>query len=104
MDAPAGLNNPFIAALIATLSHDETFTLMVMDVIGCFAFDTVRLRVFNGPTIYVPTAFTPNTDGLNDIFRPITIGISGLKYFCGFSRYGELMYETHEFKKGWDGS
>ena len=100
----AGLNNPFIAAPIATLSHAATYVLMVMDDIGCFAFDTVKLRVLNGPTLYVPTAFTPNGDGLNDLFRPIAIGISSLEYFSVFNRYGELVFETHEFKKGWDGT
>jgi gliding motility-associated-like protein len=77
---------------------------MVMDEIGCKAYDTVKIRVFKGPTFYVPTAFTPNGDEINDIFRPTAIGISSLDYFRVYNRYGEMVYETHDLNKGWDGT
>jgi gliding motility-associated-like protein len=103
--SPAGaLNHPFNANPLATLTHDETFVLTVKDEIGCKAEDTVIIKVLNGPTFYVPTAFTPNGDGLNDIFRPTSIGIASLEYFRVFNRYGELVYETHDIGKGWDGN
>ncbi|HPH84004.1 MAG TPA: gliding motility-associated C-terminal domain-containing protein [Ferruginibacter sp.] len=103
--SPAGsLNHPFIANPLATLTHDETFVLTVKDEIGCKDMDTVIIKVLNGPTFYVPTAFTPNGDGLNDIFRPTSIGIASLEYFRVFNRYGELVYETHDIGKGWDGN
>ena len=76
---------------------------MVSDEIGCFDLDTVRLRVLNGPTFYIPSAFTPNNDGLNDIFRPTPVGIASLDFFRVFNRLGELVYETSEIGKGWDG-
>jgi gliding motility-associated-like protein len=98
------LNSPFIANPVAILTHDETFVLMVTDEIGCFDLDTVKLRVLKGPTFYVPTAFTPNGDGLNDIFRPTSVGILELDYFRVFNRYGELVFETHDIGKGWDGN
>lgn len=97
------LNNASIANPLATLTHDETFVLTVTDDLGCFDRDTVRLRVLNGPTFYVPTAFTPNGDGLNDIFKPTPVGIAKLDFFRVFNRYGELVYETSEIGKGWDG-
>ncbi len=102
--SPAGsLNDPFIANPLATIAANTSFILMVKDKIGCTAFDTLNLRVLNGPTFYVPTAFTPNSDGLNDIFRPSVVGISSLDYFRVYNRYGELVYETSEIGKGWDG-
>ncbi|MBS1742396.1 MAG: gliding motility-associated C-terminal domain-containing protein, partial [Bacteroidetes bacterium] len=97
------LNNPYIANPTATLNHDQEFVLMVMDDIGCFDLDTVKLRVLEGPTFYVPSAFTPNGDGLNDIFRPTAVGIAKLEYFSIFNRWGELVYETHDINQGWDG-
>lgn len=52
--------------------------------------------------IYAPNAFTPNNDGLNDIFQPKGFGI--VKYQLQiFDRWGERVYETKEFEKGWDG-
>jgi gliding motility-associated-like protein len=98
------LNNSHIANPLATLPGDTRFILMVKDEIGCIGYDTVNIRVFNGPTFYVPTAFTPNGDGLNDIFRPTPIGIYKLEYFRVYNRYGELVYETHDLNKGWDGN
>jgi gliding motility-associated-like protein len=98
------LNNPFIANPVATLTQDQTFILMVQNEFGCRDTDIVHIRVLAGPAIYVPTAFTPNGDGLNDVFRPIPVGIVSLDFFRVFNRYGELVYETREPNKGWDGS
>ena len=103
--SPSGvLNNPFIANPLATLTENTTFILMVKDDIGCFDLDTVKIRVLRGPTFYVPSAFTPNGDGLNDIFKPTPIGIASLEFFRVYNRYGELVYETHDIGKGWDGT
>ena len=102
--SPSNLvNNPFIANPAITLMADATLILLVMDDIGCVDLDTVNFRVLNGPTFYVPSAFTPNGDGLNDTFKPIGVGISNIEYFRIFNRYGELVFETSEIGKGWDG-
>jgi gliding motility-associated-like protein len=53
--------------------------------------------------MYVPTAFTPNNDGLNDLARPIMLGMRSLTYFRIYNRFGELVYSTTEIGKGWDG-
>ena len=60
--------------------------------------------MYNGPTYYVPNAFSPNGDGLNDIFRPIPVGISNTQYFRIFNRYGETVFQTNQWLKGWDGT
>ncbi len=71
---------------------------------GCYAVDQVVVRVYkDGPDILVPSAFTPNGDGKNDIARPITIGISRLHYFTIYNRWGEPVFSTTEIGKGWDG-
>ena len=77
---------------------------MVMDEIGCIDLDTVKLRVLKGPTFYVPTAFTPNGDGLNDTFGPTAVGIQSLDFFRIFNRFGELVFETNDLRKAWDGT
>jgi gliding motility-associated-like protein len=51
----------------------------------------------------VPTAFTPNGDGNNDIFKPILIGMKELRYFRVYNRFGQLLYSTGDIGKGWDG-
>ncbi len=97
------VNAPNVATPLATVSSDAALILTVTDNLGCVDSDTVHLRVLNGPTFYVPSAFTPNGDGLNDIFRPTPVGIHKLDYFRVYNRYGELVYETSEIGKGWNG-
>ena len=66
--------------------------------------DSFSVKYYRGPDIYVANAFTPNGDGKNDIFKPIYIGISVLKYFRVFNRYGQMVFETRQPLQGWDGN
>jgi len=100
----APLNNPFIANPMATLFIDTYFRVVVTDAIGCTDDDDVFIKVYEGPSYYVPNAFSPNGDGLNDIFRPIPVGIKSTEYFRVFNRFGEQMFETRQWMQGWDGT
>ncbi len=100
----ASINNPFVQYPIVTLNNDANFYVEVKDAIGCVGYDTVFVKVYNGPTYYVPNTFTPNGDGLNDIFRAIPVGMANTTYFRVFNRFGELMFETNQYLKGWDGT
>ena len=88
---------------LATLDHDQLFVLKVTDIAGCIGYDTVFIQVYQGPNYYVPNAFSPNNDGINDIFRAIPVGIAQTEYFRVFNRYGQLIFETNQWLKGWDG-
>jgi len=98
------LNNASIVNPLATLRQDTRFTVVVTDIAGCKASATVLVKVYNGITYYLPNAFSPNGDGLNDLFRPIPAGIVSTEYFRIFSRYGQLIFETAQPMKGWDGT
>ncbi|MBC7890389.1 MAG: gliding motility-associated C-terminal domain-containing protein [Ferruginibacter sp.] len=104
--SPGGLlNNPFIANPLATLYQDSgIFRVAVVDIAGCVGYDTVLVKVYKGITYYIPNAFSPNGDGRNDIFRPISAGILSTGSFRIFNRYGEKVFETSESGKGWDGT
>ncbi len=88
---------------LATLTNDQLFILKVTDIAGCIGYDTVFVQAYDGPIYYVPNAFSPNGDGLNDIFRAIPVGISQTDYFRVFNRFGQLLFETNQWLKGWDG-
>jgi gliding motility-associated-like protein len=102
-----GLSDASIPNPIATLAVDTDsikYKVRVMDAYGCFADDEIVIRVYKtGPEIFVPSAFTPNGDGKNDILRPVTVGISKLNYFRVYDRWGQLLFATSEIGKGWDG-
>jgi len=99
------LDNAFIANPLATLYADSSmFTVTVKDIAGCAGYDTVWIKAFNGITYYVPNAFSPNGDSKNDIFRPVPVGIVSTEMFRIYNRYGELVFETAQWMKGWDGT
>lgn len=99
----APLDNPFIQNPKAIIYNDTYFYVHITDAIGCTDDDTIFVKAYEGPTYYLPNAFTPNGDGLNDIFFPTPVGIRSTDYFRVFDRYGELMFQTREWMKGWDG-
>ena len=65
---------------------------------------SVNLKVYNGPELYVPSAFTPNGDGLNDTFIPKMKGITEFDLLI-FNLWGERIHESNGIEsKGWDGT
>jgi gliding motility-associated-like protein len=101
--APDFLNNPNIANPIATLPHDIRYIVTGKTPDGCEGADDILVKVYKGPDIYVPTAFTPNHDGRNDVLRPVAVGISQFKYFRIFNRWGNMVYSSQDPSQGWDG-
>lgn len=89
---------------VAILQSDTRFTLMVTDNGGCIGYDTIYIKVYKGPAYYLPNAFTPNGDGMNDVFRAIPPGIVSTEYFRVFNRFGQMIFETNQYMKGWDGT
>jgi gliding motility-associated-like protein len=72
---------------------------------GCYGDDDIKVKVFSTlPEIFVPSGFTPNADGRNDILKPILVGMKKLDYFRIYSRWGELLYSTNAIGQGWDGT
>jgi gliding motility-associated-like protein len=69
---------------------------------GCYAETSINIGELSCPEIYVPTGFTPDGDGRNDIIRPICAGID-LVYFRVYNRFGQMIFETREDGKGWNG-
>jgi gliding motility-associated-like protein len=55
------------------------------------------------PVIFIPTAFSPNADGLNDVYRPITFGIEHYEVKI-YNRYGQKIAQFDQTSKGWDAS
>ncbi|MGZ3948858.1 MAG: T9SS type B sorting domain-containing protein [Flavisolibacter sp.] len=106
---PTGLsatNIPNPVALLNSSMVDDAITYIVRatNSIGCYGEDAITVRVFKtGPDIFVPDAFTPNGDGHNDVIRPILVGIKQLNFFRVYNRWGQLIFQTSESEKGWDG-
>lgn len=102
---PTYLSNPNIGNPIGYYPNADsvTYSVFIRSPKGCEGYDTFTVRVLNQGILFVPTAFSPNGDGRNDVLRPLTVGFRDLKIFRIFNRFGEEMYFTTKFDEGWDG-
>lgn len=102
-----GLSNPTIANPIGIYdgSFDNIrYRVDVFNAAGCSDSAFVNVKIFKtAPSIFVPTAFTPNNDGLNDVIRPIAVGMKEIKYFRIYNRWGQMVFHTTTNGQGWDG-
>jgi gliding motility-associated-like protein len=99
------LSNPTIANPIATPKENIAYQLTAISKGGCKAMDEIQINVYKiAPGFYVPSGFTPNNDGNNDVIRPILMGMRSLKLFRIYNRWGQLLFTTSEKGKGWDGT
>ncbi len=99
------LNNPNIFNPISLPQESIEYVVKVSNVRGCFDTDTINVRLFKtDPDLLVPTAFSPDNDGINDIFRPIVIGMKSLNSFRVYNRWGQLIFSTTQVNNGWDGT
>ncbi|OYW78833.1 MAG: hypothetical protein B7Z27_06680, partial [Sphingobacteriia bacterium 32-37-4] len=102
-----GLSDPTIANPIAQLGSNIdsiVYRIRAHNGNNCFGEDFIKVLVYKGgPAIYIPSGFTPNGDGKNDVLRPIPIGIAQLNYFKIYNRWGQLIFSTAEMGKGWNG-
>lgn len=103
-----GLNFTNIYNPVVTLGPEYgdyiTYIVRATNPDGCYGEDDIKVTLFKtGPDIFVPSAFTPNNDGLNDKIFPICVGIRQLDFFRVFNRWGQLVFQTSRIGEGWDG-
>jgi gliding motility-associated-like protein len=85
-------------------ANPGTYTIMqvVTNSVGCK--DTAYIEVIIRPEFYfwIPNAFTPNGNGLNDVFKPKLLGVHEYTFLI-FDRWGEKIFETNNMEAGWNG-
>jgi gliding motility-associated-like protein len=80
------------------------YKVLIYNQQNCVDSAFITVRIFKtAPQIFVPTGFTPNGDGKNDIIRPVAVGISKLEYFRIYNRWGQLVFSTSINGQGWNG-
>jgi gliding motility-associated-like protein len=97
------LNNPLLEQPIATPLNDMLYSLEVVSAANCgIASDEVFVKVYND--IYVPTAFSPNNDGLNDTWRiEALVAVPNAKLMV-YNRFGTIVFETTGNSREWNGT
>jgi hypothetical protein len=76
--------------------------LAVENAIGCK--DTAEIKICYKDTVilYMPTAFTPNNDGLNDVFQWMSFGCNEIGVII-YNRWGEIIHKSNDLNGNWDG-
>ncbi|HPB02579.1 MAG TPA: PKD domain-containing protein, partial [Bacteroidales bacterium] len=83
----------YVVQLIITTEH------------GCKDTTSDVLYVKDVVTMYVPNSFSPDGDGINEIFKPVGHGIDENFYtFMVFDRFGKMLFITNDYEEGWDGT
>jgi len=102
---PAGyVSDPNLATPTAVITQPVTFYVVGIDTNGCRNIDSIRIGVDYADGVFIPTAFSPNGDGKNDVFRIGSVSFQRLNEFRIFNRWGQEVFSTTDIKKGWDGS
>ena len=81
-----------------------TIGLTIHSPLGCSETISKNMRVLGSCYIAVPSAFTPNNDGLNDYLYPLNALKADNLNFRVFNRWGELVFATKDWLKKWDGT
>ena len=88
-----------------TIKQPGDYWLQVKDQQGCYGKDTIVVNpkdCLKG--FYMPTGFTPNGDGKNDLLRPLLFGNVIQYQFIIFNRWGEEVFTSTDKSKGWNGN
>ncbi|WP_447642148.1 MULTISPECIES: PKD domain-containing protein [Chitinophagaceae] len=97
-------DSAYVTAIIPKGITIQYYNVTATSPFGCKTSDQIRLNIFQtAPDIFVPTGFTPNQDGKNDIVRPILAGIKEFQFFQIFNRWGQLVFATQREGEGWNG-
>ena len=103
-----GMTNPESSEPVVTLDgseHAVTYQVKGTTAGSCIGYDTLTVFVYKTlPSVFIPSAFTPNKDGLNDKLIPVLAGIKKLDRFSIYNRWGQLLYSTSAEGQGWDGT
>ena len=87
-------------------AQTETVTVSVTDVNGCVATEDVTIEVFDNciDGFYtIPNVFTPNGDGINDVFEPLSLISTPVEKFALYDRWGNQVFQTNDPDESWDG-
>ena len=99
------LTSPYTSSTVASPIESTNYIVMLTDVNGCINYDTVKVEVIANTLLLLPTAFSPNGDGVNDLFRISKwLNIKKLITFNVYNRWGEVVFSTSDINAGWDGN
>ena len=106
----SGLDSPYASSPTATPKNNITYTVEASNEGNCTVSEEITISVLcDGRNIFIPNTFSPNNDGMNDVFFPRGKGIFNVKSLRIFNRWGQMVFEKSNFNannaaEGWNGT
>lgn len=82
---------------------EKEYQVRIIDSAGCINVDTLMVWGYDKPDIYLPTAFSPNNDGFNDVYKAEYVMIDRLEYFTILDKFNNVIFQTKNMSETWDG-
>ena len=108
------VDSSFCLDVVVAPIESQVYSLTIFDENGCSGSDDILVEIDRNRNVFVPNAFSPNGDDVNDYFRPfIGPGVANINFMRVFDRWGELVFSTDELPvflpddlddSGWDGT
>ncbi len=98
------LNDPMLKSPKSTPMKSTKYTVLAYNRYGCTATEEVNINVEYAPKMFLPNAFSPNGDGLNDVFKVENIRFERLISFRVFNRKGKEVFHSSDPDVGWNGN
>ncbi|HIF14740.1 MAG TPA: PKD domain-containing protein, partial [Bacteroidetes bacterium] len=89
------LDNEFIYNPVATPEETTTYFVVITDEYGCTYLDSVLITILDEYDLYIPSAFSPNNDGKNDLYKINGVGILEF-YIAIYNRFGQKVFESND--------
>lgn len=105
-----GLDNPYASSPMASPKESIKYTCVATNGGSCVSRDEIVVTVIcKNTNVFIPNTFSPNKDGVNDIFYPRGVGLFTVKSFRVFNRWGQLIFDRYNVSPnsssdGWDGT
>ncbi len=99
------LDDPYDLNTRAQPQQTQYYELFAIDQYGCLNIDSVLITVEPYTVLDIPTGFSPDGNGVNDLFRIVRyLNIEKLIEFSVFNRWGNQVFSTTDITQGWDGT
>lgn len=99
----SSLLDPMVAEPYAMPKENTDYVVIGADKYGCTGSDTAHVRINFRLPVFIPNAFSPNDDGINDVFKIEHLTFQKVLIFQVYDRWGHLVFHTNSSTEGWDG-
>lgn len=108
---PLDAGNPGCLYVWSTGEHAQVievgaygvYSVRITNLFGCTVEDSIQVEEFCPPSLFIPNTFTPNGDGLNDVWLPVGRNIAQFDLYV-FDRWGGQVFHSTDPGHGWDGT